>query len=128
VYFRKTPYCETFFNFVKHVRNNRDYYGNLYNWRSGIYRNDFSFSIAAHMLSGHIDRQVPELPVRLYKTFDTDDIHGVMGKNDLMLYLEKIRSPGDFILTRWKDVDVHIMNKWALNRISEGMLGVLNVT
>lgn len=126
VYFRKTEYCETFFNFVKHVRDNRIYYGNLYNWRSGIYRNDFSFSIAAHMLTGHIDRQLPQLPIKLYKTFDTDDVYKVTGLNEIVLFLEKLRSPGDFILTKWKDVDLHIMNKWALNRISEDLIGVLD--
>ena len=126
VYFRKTPYCETFFNFVKHVKNNREYYGNVYNWRSNIYRNDFSFSIAAHIMGGFQDKQVPQLPVKLYKTFDSDDIHSVQALNDLVLYLEKIRSPGDFILTRWRDVDLHIMNKWALNRISQDMMEVLD--
>lgn len=126
VYFRKTEYCETFFNFVKHVRGNREYYGNLYNWRGGLYRNDYSFSVAAHMISGFKDKGVPQLPVQLYKTFDTDDIYEVMGLNDIVLYLEKVRSPGDFILTRWKDVDIHVMNKWALTRISESMLVLLD--
>lgn len=122
VYFCKTEYCKTFFNFVKHVRDNRGYYGDLYNWRSGIYRNDFSFSIAAHMLTGYVDRQLPQLPVKLYKTFDNDDVHNIDGPNNILLYLEKIRSPNDFIMTRWRDVDIHIMNKWALNRISEKMI------
>jgi len=125
VYFRKTEYCKTFFNFVKHVRNNRNYYGNLYNWRSGVYRNDYSFSIAAHMVSGYKDKQIPQLPIKLYKTFDIDDVHDVTDLNEIVLFLEKVRSPGDFILTKWKGVDLHIMNKWALNRISDNMIKFL---
>jgi hypothetical protein len=118
VYFRKTPYVESFFNFVKHVRANTQYYRDLYKWQGTLYRNDYSFSIAAHMLSGHVDRGIPQLPTTLYKTFDTDDIHSVPNDHTLIMYLEKPRSPGDFILARWSGMDLHVMNKWAINRVS----------
>lgn len=119
VYFRKTPYTESFFELVKHVKNNQDYYRDLYKWPGGLYRNDYSFSIAAHMLGGFQDRSLEQLPVSLYKTFETDDIHSAESDSCLLLYLEKLRSPGDYILTRWQGVDVHVMNKWAINRISD---------
>jgi len=38
------------------------------------------------------------------------------------MYLEKPRSPGDFMLTKWQGIDLHIMNKWAINRVSEELL------
>ena len=126
VYFRKTPFVETFFDIAKHVLENKTYYGNLYKWSGNIHRNDYSFSIAAHMVGGFTDCVLPELPVKLYKTFDTDDIHSVTEDLDLLLYLEKVRSPGDFILTRWSGVDLHIMNKWAINRVSDKILGALD--
>ena len=122
VYFKKSAYAETFFNFVKHVKNNKEYYGDLYKWYGNLYRNDYSFSIAAHMISGYQDKGVPQLPNKLYKTFDTDDVEEALDSNDLLLYLEKIRSPGDFILARWKGVDLHVMNKWAINRISDQLI------
>lgn len=126
VYFRKTEFCKYFFDVVKHVRAHKTYYGNLYNWTGNIYRNDYSFSIAAHMLGGFRDRQIPQLPVKyLYKTFDNDDVETVLDDFSLLIYLEKLRSPGDFILTRWKGVDLHVMNKWALNRISGRMLELM---
>lgn len=125
VYFRKTHYAETFFNFVKHVKDNRTYYSDLYKWKGFTYRNDYSFSIAAHMMSGFIDKGFSELPFKLYKSWDTDNIHSVANPNELVLYLEKPASPGDFILLRWKDVDIHIMNKWAINRISDKLLEAL---
>lgn len=120
VYFKKTPEVETFFNFVKHVKNNREYYSDLYKFNNGVYRNDYSFSIASHMWGGYKDKAVPQLPVTLYKTFDNDDIYKMQG-NSLYLYLEKPRSPGDFMLTKWDGIDIHIMNKWALGRISTGI-------
>jgi hypothetical protein len=122
VYFRKTPYVESFFNCVKHVRNNPQYYKDLYKWNGTLYRNDYSFSIAAHMMTGFQDRGIPQLPTTLYKTFDTDDIHCAVDDHTLIMYLEKPRSPGDFMLTKWSGVDLHVMNKWAINRISEDML------
>ena len=126
VYFRKTEYAESFFNFVKHVKNNPQYYRDLYQWQGTLYRNDYSFSIAAHMMSGFTDKGIPQLPTTLYKSFDTDDIHSAVDKNTIIMYLEKPKSPGDFILTKWQDIDLHIMNKWAINRISNELIGYAN--
>lgn len=122
VYFRKTEYCESFFNMVKHVRYNPQFYKDLYKWQGTLYRNDFSFSIAAHTMAGFIDKGIPQLPTTLYKSFDTDDIHSAKDNKTIILYLEKPRSPGDFLLTTWSNVDIHIMNKWAINRVSDALL------
>ena len=123
VYFKKCNFSEQFFNTVKHVRDNREYYQDVYKWPGNLYRNDYSFSVAAHMLSGFCEKGLPQLPVpKLYKTFDTDDIHSVPSINEIIFYLEKPKALGDFMLTRWKNVDIHIMNKCAINRISSDLL------
>lgn len=122
VYFRKTEYVESFFNVVSHVKNNPQFYKDLYKWQGTLYRNDYSFSIAAHMMSGFVDKGIPQLPTTLYKSFDTDDIHSAIDENTIVMYLEKPRSPGDFMLTKWQGIDLHIMNKWAINRVSEELL------
>jgi hypothetical protein len=122
VYFRKTEYVKSFFNIVSHVKNNPQFYKDLYKWQGTLYRNDYSFSIAAHMMSGFVDKGIPQLPTTLYKSFDTDDIHSAIDENTIIMYLEKPRSPGDFMLTKWQGIDLHIMNKWAINRVSEELL------
>ena len=122
VYFRKTEYVKSFFNIVSHVKNNPQFYKDLYQWQGTLYRNDYSFSIAAHMMSGFVDKGIPQLPTTLYKSFDTDDIHSAIDENTIVMYLEKPRSPGDFMLTKWQGIDLHIMNKWAINRVSEELL------
>lgn len=124
VYFKKTTEAETFFNIVRHVRDNRKHYNSLYKFNDSVYRNDFSFSIAAHMLSGFKDKGLAQLPFKLYKTFDADDIYKARGER-LYFYLEKPKSPGDFMLAKWSGIDVHIMNKWAFNRISDHLLNVI---
>lgn len=126
VYFRKTPDAQTFFNFVKHVKNNQQFYKDLYQYQGRIYRNDYSFSIAAHMLGGFQDKSVEQLPVSLYKTFDLDDIEDVLTTDEFVLLLEKQGTLGDFIATRWKGIDLHVMNKWAINRITDKLLELLD--
>ena len=123
VYFKKCNYAEQFFNLVKEVRDNRSYYQDMYKWPGTLYRNDYSFSIAAHLIDGFEDKKLNQLPIpALYKTFDTDDIHSVPDVNEIIFYLEKQDSLGDFVLGRWKGMDVHVMNKWAINRVSEELL------
>ena len=125
VYWKKNAYSKAFFDVVKHVRDNKPYYQDLYQWKGNLYRNDYSFSIAAHTMAGFVDKAFPQLPIgKLYKTFDTDDIHSVRGKNDLLLYLEKPKYFGEFMMCRWKDTDLHVMNKWAINRISDQLLEI----
>ena len=126
VYFRKTPYVESFFNTVKHVKDNSQFYRDLYKWAGRLYRNDYSFSVAAHTMSGFVDKGIAQLPTTLYKTFDTDDVHSAISDDTLLLLLEKPRSPGDFMLTKWSGVDLHVMNKWAINRISDGLMEYVN--
>ena len=119
VYFKRCKYAETFFEFVQHVKNNKQYYKDLYNWSGSLYRNDYSFSIAAHMIDGFRDKKFPQLPVTLYKSFDNDAIHSVDSCTNMVLYLEK---GNDYILTRWKNTDIHIMNKWAINRVGNKLM------
>ena len=89
VYFRKTEFAEQMFETVKHVRDNREFYQDVYKWPGSLYRNDYSFSVAAHMLGGFVDKGIPQLPVpHLYKTFDTDDVHSAPALNELILSRE----------------------------------------
>ena len=122
VYFKKTEYVNNFFNVVKHVKKNAVYYRDIYKWPGTLYRNDYSFSIAAHMVGGFVDKAIPQLPTTLYKSFDTDDIHSADGLNSIIMYLEKPDEPANFILTKWKDMDLHVMNKWAINRVSDKLM------
>ena len=127
VYFKKSAFAEQFFKTVAHVRDNREFYQDVYKWPGNLYRNDYSFSVAAHMMSGFVDKGIPQLPVpHLYKTFDTDDIHSAPAQNEIIFYLEKPKSLGDFMLCRWRGLDIHVMNKWAINRVSNKLIEYVN--
>ena len=122
VYFSRAELPENFFTFCKHVRKNSEYYHMLYRWPGNTFRNDYVFSIAAHLINGLHHKKIPELPTTLYKTFDHDDILSIKSHSEIILYLEKHNSPGEFFLSKWKDLDLHVMNKWALNRAAADLL------
>ena len=63
-----------------------------------------------------------DIQMRIYKSFDIDDVHSAPKLNEIMLYLEKPRSPGDFMLTKWAGQNIHIMNKWAINRVTDDLI------
>ena len=126
VYFKKDEMSENFFTLCKHVRNNYQYYKNLYKWSGRTMRNDYVFSIAGHLLTGMKDRGIPQLPFKLYKSFDFDDIDQVLDKNSVRMFLEKHDCHAEYLLAEWKDLDLHIMNKWAINRASNDFLRVLS--
>lgn len=127
VYFQKSEHAQSFFTLCKSVRENHAYYKNLYRWPGATFRNDYVFSVAAHMLNGLTDKSVPELPFKLYKSFDFDDIYKVKSHTEISMYLEKPDCAGEYILSNWKDLDLHVMNKWALNRISQQVLDITDV-
>ena len=58
----------------------------------------------------------------MYKSFDHDDIVSVNGVNDITLLLEKETKYTEFLATRWHNVDIHIMNKYAIVRHADKLV------
>lgn len=124
IYFKKSELAENTFMLVKHIYDNYQFYRQLYQIPRGMFRNDFAFSIAVHMMNGFYNSGViTQLPIpAIHKSFDNDDILSFNGKNDMTLLLEKPDRQGEFIATRVRDLDVHIMNKWAVLRNAERII------
>jgi len=118
IYFRKSELAEHLFYMVKYIYENYGYYKELYTTPNSMFRNDYAFSIAVHMMNGFSNSDlIKQLPIpAIYKSFDNDDIISVNGLNDITLLLEKPKCSGDYILSRFTDLDIHIMNKWAVLR------------
>jgi hypothetical protein len=118
IYFRKSELAEHLFFMVKYVYDNYAYYKDLYSTPNAMFRNDYAFSIAVHIMNGCSNSDlIKQLPIpALFKSFDNDDIVSINGQNDVTLLLEKPNCPGDYILSRVRDLDIHIMNKWAILR------------
>lgn len=116
VFFRKTPETEAYFNLVKYLQENWNHYRILFQLNTKIFRNDYIFSIAAHILNGFSDNNfVKELPGKLFYTTDKDVLLSV--NEDEFKFLIEDKDKNNYILTKIKGSSVHVMNKFSLNEI-----------
>lgn len=125
VYFKKSLLAKFLFDLVKHIEQNYVYYNELYCISGNMYRNDNAFSIAIHILNGFSDITpiVGDLPIpALMMIWDSNDIMKIDKINDMYIYAEKKNAKGEYNLVRFKNTDLHIMNKWAINRHADKLL------
>jgi len=111
VMFTKNSTAETFFNLVEYVKENYNYYSDLFRFDPRQYRNDISFSVALHIMGG-FEKLIKSLPPIL--TANSKDILESVGLDSSFKILTNIGE--DFVLTSIKSRDVHIMNKQSLVR------------
>jgi hypothetical protein len=116
VFFRKTSENKIFFNLIKHIQENWVHYKKIYQVVSPVFRNDFAFSIAAHVMNGYtLGNFISEMPGTLYFTTDRDELISLTEDNFLFL-IEKENQHEQF-LAKIKGKTVHVMNKYSLDRI-----------
>jgi hypothetical protein len=122
-YFKKSDFAENLFTLISHIKYNYKYYYYLYNCSGNLFRNDFAFSMALHILNGSVAFDVPSLPFDyLNNSFDLDDIYRVNSHNDIIMYCADAERITNHLLSRFKNVDIHIMNKKAIARCINDLL------
>ena len=122
-YFKKSDFAENLFTLISHIKYNYKYYYYLYNCSGNLYRNDFAFSMALHILNGSVAFDVPSLPFNyLNNSFDLDDIYRVNSHNDIIMYCADAERITNHLLSRFKNMDIHIMNKKAIERFIDDLL------
>ncbi len=118
--FTKSLWTQTFFNLVEFIKENWNYYRALYNIDSSIYRNDYSFSIAIHLLNGKTSSDLPlELPGKMIFTTDKDILLEIKD-NGMKFLVEKENHLGEYTAAKINNLDVHVMNKISLARCIDG--------
>ena len=120
VMFTKNSTAETFFNLVEYIKENYSYYSDLFRFDSRQYRNDISFSVALHLMSG-FEKPTKSLPPIL--TANSKDILESVGSDNSLKILTNISE--DFVLASIKNRDVHIMNKQSLIRQYDALVELL---
>jgi len=116
IFFRKSVENKIFFDLVKHIQENWPHYKKLYQIVSPVFRNDFAFSIAVHIMNGYTANDfVKEMPGTLYYTTDRDEL--VKLEEDNFLFLVEKENQYEQFLARIKGKTVHVMNKYSLNRV-----------
>jgi hypothetical protein len=111
-FFRKTKDTKIFFDLVSHIKDNWTFYKQKYQFSSRLYRNDFSFTIAVHLLKD----LVTDLPFDLHYITDRDIVISI-SDNSCKALIQRQRKSNEYIITDIRDVDLHIMNKIALQEL-----------
>ena len=129
VYFRKTERAQLVFELVEHIKQNWLFYSLSYDFPGGLYRNDFAFSIAIHMLSGFQENAdfvtIPDTP--LLSSLDKDQLYEVVSPSKVLIFAKNLSDDWTFTLQKIDRINVHIMNKLALLDIADDVFKVLGV-
>lgn len=122
--FKKNSLTRAFFDLVTYIKANWPYFKILYNIDSNVYRNDYAFSIAIHIMNGKSTGDfATELPGAM--TYITDrDLLIDIDNNKMKFLTEKKDFLGEYLVAKTNGIDVHVMNKMSLGRYIDGGTGV----
>lgn len=123
VMFTKNESGKRFFDLVNYVRENYQYYGDLFRFDTRQYRNDIAFSVAKHVLYGFETDKQFSLPA-LLTAIDRDVLHTVSADGKLT-FLVNTNLNDMFCAAAIVDQDVHVMNKESIVRNAESLLRLI---
>jgi len=112
--FNKTAEAKAMFDLVAYIKQNYQYYSDLFRFHPGVYRNDIAFSIARHIIYGFQSEETEELPPVL-SCIDKDILHSVDQDGKLKV-LFSVNNESNYVLGSFAGVDLHIMNKQSIIR------------
>lgn len=123
-FFKKDEWSKTFFELCHHIAEEYEYYRFVYNIKTPLYRNDYVFSIALHIMNGFEDINVPNLPAKFHYCIDRDILWDVTDKNEFIFLIQKPEHLGEYSLVKTKNQNIHVMNKYSLLRLTDKLLEV----
>jgi hypothetical protein len=123
VMFTKNETTKTFFDLVNYVRDNYQYFGDLFRFSTKQYRNDISFSVAKHIMDGFETDLRFSLPPIL-TTMDKDSLYQVSDKGKL-IFLVSPMADTNFCATAVDGLDVHVMNKHSMIRNADALMRLI---
>jgi len=121
--FNKTSESKTMFDLVSYIRQNYQYYSDLFRFHPGVYRNDIAFSIARHMMYGFQPEETEELPPVL-SCVDKDILQSV-GEDGKLKVLFSVNNESNYVLGSFSDLDLHIMNKQSIIRSYDNLVKLI---
>jgi hypothetical protein len=117
VFFRKTQLNKIFFDLVSHIQDEWSHYKKVYQIDSALFRNDFAFSIAIHIMNGFQQGNfASRLPGSMIYTTDKDILIKIQN-DELTFLVEKKDRLGEYTLIKTQSQNIHVMNKFSLERI-----------
>lgn len=116
-YFEKTENTKNFFNVLGYVVKNYEHFKKVYDIGARNFRNDHAFSIAIHMMNGFEDNTwAKKLPGTMYYMLDQDLIKSI-DEDKIEMLVSKVTRHGEYILAGTNKQNVHVMNKFGLERL-----------
>jgi hypothetical protein len=117
IFFRKTELNKIFFDLVSHIQENWSHYRNIYRLHSTVFRNDWAFSIAIHIVNGYTENNFAnKMPGTMFYTTDRDLLIELKENNFLFL-LQTHEESTEYFPAKIKNSNIHVMNKYSLNRV-----------
>lgn len=123
VIFTKNERSKSFFDMVTYVKDNYEYYSDLFRFDPRQYRNDISFSVAKHILSGFETESKLELPPVL-TAIDKDILHSVDSSGKLTFLITPTLN-SNYCAAAIRNQDIHIMNKQSVVRHAAALLELI---
>lgn len=125
-YFEKNEKNKIFFDLCEHIKENYKYYCFVYRISDAIFRNDYVFSIAIHILNGFSNLTPPaSLPTKIHYVLDKDDFYDVLDEKTFIFLTSKRDYLGEYHLVKTQNQNVHVMNKYGFSRNIEKLLEAL---
>ena len=122
IYFKKCELSKLIFDLTIFIKDNYLFYKHLYKFPGKLFRNDYVFSIAIHIISGFIKSDIKSFPISVIKTMDQKDDIVDVNKDDILFLSHDPKKPWINNLVRLQKTDVHILNKRSLLRHYEQIL------
>jgi hypothetical protein len=122
VMFTKNQFSKMFFDLLRHVKDNYQYYADAYRFDSKQYRNDIAFSVVKHVLQGFEQSPMGCLPPVL-TLLDRDILHSVDANRLTLLVSPKLDA--NYCAAAIQDIDIHVMNKQSIVRHSDKLLELI---
>lgn len=123
VMFTKNKYTRMFFELVAHIKNNYQYFADLFRFNATQYRNDIAFSVAKHILNGFETDHGITLPPVL-SALDKDVLYDVGVDGKLTLLVTPMLDT-NYCATAFSGMDIHLMNKQSIIRNADKLLGLI---
>ena len=125
IYFKKSEKAKILFDLVDQIKEKYSYYQHIYEFPGALYRNDYAFSIAIHMMSGFMESdEVPPFPnPKILSSFDVDELLDV-SKNELKFLVSSDDNDWSFEATTVRGITTHVMNKYSIIRNSDKIIEI----
>jgi hypothetical protein len=122
IYFKKSELAKRIFDLTIFIKEHYLFYKHLYKFPGKLFRNDYVFSIAIHIISGFINSDINSFPIPTIKTMDQKDDIVEIEFDHILFLSHDPEQPWVNHLVKLQNIDVHIMNKRSFLRQYEQII------